>query len=224
MTCTASQDPRRATFARENGFETQAKRAFLSVLRVDLDHPGARAALGYVRHEGRWLTVEDRSRLLGLVEYKGRWVAPEEKAELEKRAKTKAAARRLAKEQAQEQARADRLAKQEARREERRERIASYQAALVRERARRRIAAAYADSTPSAYYGFRSQRGYLLPNGLIYPSSGSYTNTGCLPILGPQGVAGWSCPSPTYAYPWYGTQIQGSYNGGKWGLTWKIGF
>ena len=223
-TGTADERYRLAAFARENGFEAEAKQAFLSVLRVDLDHPGARVALGYVRHEGRWLTVEDRNRMLGLVEYKGRWVKPEEKAELEKQAKEKAEARKLAKEQAKEKVKADRLARREARREERRERIAAYEAALVRERARRRIAAAYADETPSTYYGLRSRRGYLLPNGQIYPTTGgyyspygSYTNTGCRPIRGPKGIAGWTCPSPTYTSPYYGTKIQGSYNGGKWG-------
>ena len=94
---TADERYRYATFAREHGFTSEAQRAFLSVLRVDLDHPGARAALGYVQHQGRWVTAADKNRLLGLVQYKGDWVKPEEKARLEEAARKEAKERREAK-------------------------------------------------------------------------------------------------------------------------------
>ena len=77
---TADERYRFAMFAREEGFTDEARKALLSVLRVDTDHPGARAALGYVQHEGRWITEEDRNLAMGLVQYRGEWLTPEEKA------------------------------------------------------------------------------------------------------------------------------------------------
>lgn len=222
---TADERYRYATFARENGFPAEAKHAFLSVLRVDLDHPGARAALGYVRHEGRWVTAADKNRLMGLVEHKGDWVKPEEKARLQEVARKEAEERREAKDEAKRKKAEARLARKAAEREARRDRIAAYDAALDRERARRRIADDYANESG---YGLTSTRGYLY-NGVIYPSGGFQTGGHCEPIRGPRGIAGWRCTTPSYGYGRqyrrsYGTRLSGSYDGGKWGVRWRVGF
>jgi len=71
-----------------------ARKAWRRALELDPDHAAARAALGFVRHEGEWLTPEQRDarvraaeeaamRARGQVLHEGRWVTPEEKARLE---------------------------------------------------------------------------------------------------------------------------------------------
>jgi len=65
------------------GANTLAQRIFESVLARDPDHPTARRALGYVRCEEEWTTVEDCHRLHGNVLYQGRWVSAQERTALE---------------------------------------------------------------------------------------------------------------------------------------------
>jgi len=43
----------------ENGLRKEARRTFRAVIKVSPDHEDARAALGYMRAEGRWLTRKD---------------------------------------------------------------------------------------------------------------------------------------------------------------------
>lgn len=66
------------------------------VLAIEPDHAGARRALGYVRHEGRWLTPVEHLKARGYVEFRGRWVQPAERdlvlaAEQARKAKAKTA-------------------------------------------------------------------------------------------------------------------------------------
>jgi hypothetical protein len=71
-----------------------ARKAWRRAIALDPDHAAARAALGYVRHEGEWMTPAERDarvrarqeaqrRAQGLVEHEGRWITPEDKARLE---------------------------------------------------------------------------------------------------------------------------------------------
>jgi hypothetical protein len=47
------------------------------VLDIEADNAEARRLLGYVQHDGRWVTPEDRNRQIGLVEFEGQWHKPE---------------------------------------------------------------------------------------------------------------------------------------------------
>ena len=57
---------RLAEWARGAGLDEQAEHELRAVLRLDADHAGARRALGYVRHDGTWVTREQRMRLLSV--------------------------------------------------------------------------------------------------------------------------------------------------------------
>ena len=74
-----------ATWAHEHKMHTAHKRLLNKVLKLDADHEGARQALGYVKHDGRWM-LEAKVALLekraeraameakGLKEVDGIWV------------------------------------------------------------------------------------------------------------------------------------------------------
>lgn len=55
-------------------------------LVADPDQPHARQALGFLRHQGAWVTGEERHQALGLVKYKDRWVTAEARDEAERAA------------------------------------------------------------------------------------------------------------------------------------------
>ncbi|MEZ6187220.1 MAG: hypothetical protein R3F62_19685 [Planctomycetota bacterium] len=221
---TADERYRFAVYAREHGFEDEALRAFYDVLRVDTNHPGARAALGYVQHEGQWVTLEDKYRSQGLVPYRGEWVSPEEKNERivaarEARLETerlKAETKRLERE--------ERRAEREAEREARRERLALAKAeaqAAQLEYAKARAEAeaeAIRNGVLNGYYvpGYSYPlygRYRVLGNGFLYPSSGYYCPQ--RPVLYGSGYRS------SFGL---GSSLRGFYNGGNWGLRWSVGF
>lgn len=49
----------------------------IQILRKDPDHRKTRILLGYTRHQGQWLTREQRMRARGYQRYKGRWRLPQ---------------------------------------------------------------------------------------------------------------------------------------------------
>ena len=221
---TADERYRFGVFCRENGFDDDAQEAFLSVLRLDLDHAGARAALGYVRHEGQWITVADRNRLLGLVEHRGEWMTPEERAGRVAEAREAAQAARREREEAvlaeRERRRAEREAEQEAERERRLARIKAYDEALARARAHEKAAREERESRrPTTVLGWGG--GGAIVNGLYYP-------------YGYPGPVGTRCgptivrPSPRIYSPpqrcTNGVGVSGRYNGGNWQLRWRLGY
>ncbi len=72
----------------------EAKRSMRKAVEVDPMHESANVWLGNVLYDGRWVTPEERERLVeeadvadrrarGLVKYGDRWVTPEEKANLD---------------------------------------------------------------------------------------------------------------------------------------------
>lgn len=222
---TADERYRFAVFCRDSGFADEAQRAFLAVLRVDTDHPGARGALGYVRQDGRWITVEDRNRALGLVEHEGEWLTPDDKAKRLAEAREVADARRAERDAELARARAQRDAERDEERAARRERAELYAREVVRERARQRALDSY-ERPGGIYSGYRG-------NGLL--SSGYYGYAGGIALPGggrlrvvttPSGYGLFSPPCTVVVRRGYsaGVQGSGSYRGGNWGLNWRFGF
>lgn len=225
---TADERYRFAVFCRDEGFADEAQRAFLAVLRVDTDHPGARGALGYVRQDGRWITVEDRNRALGLVEHEGEWITPDDKAKRLAEAREVAAARRAEREAELARARAQRDAEREEERVARRERAELYAREVVRERARQRALDSY-ERPGGIYSGYAGFPG----NGLL--GAGYYGYQGGIALPGggrlrvlttPSGYGLFSPPCPVVVRRGYSSGVRGSgsYRGGSWSLNWRFGF
>ena len=63
----------------KRGLTIQAQACAERVLEFDPDFAPARSALGFVRHEGAWLTLDEYQRARGKVFYDGLWVTPETK-------------------------------------------------------------------------------------------------------------------------------------------------
>lgn len=81
----ASDFTKLAAWARENGMPRYVTGLMRRALELDPDNADARAALGFVRHEGRWLTVAEHRKIQGDVQEGGRWVNALEKALAERR-------------------------------------------------------------------------------------------------------------------------------------------
>ena len=69
----------------ENGLPRRAKLAYQQAVRFDPEHAAARQALGYVRHDGRWMTHDEMMLATGHVRYEGRWITREQYLELRQR-------------------------------------------------------------------------------------------------------------------------------------------
>lgn len=65
-----------ALWCRENGLSQQAEKEFRGVLEQEPDHEKARESLGYQRHEGRWVTLDEAMTLRGYVRFRDQWVTP----------------------------------------------------------------------------------------------------------------------------------------------------
>ncbi len=214
---TADERYRFGAWCRDHDFKEEGQRAFLSVLRLDLDHTGARAALGYVLHEGRWLTRADKNRLEGLVEHDGAWVTPEKKAKLVAAEKEAARQARDARREAVE---ADKLARRQRREAERlakREARQERAQAISRARAWQRVTSTRWTNWGGGG-GFNSGR-VLYPYGFGgtcttgYRPYGSYVQ----PRWG-RGV------DRGYSYRRYGVQLNGNYSQGNTNLRWRVGY
>ncbi|MFC1671787.1 hypothetical protein ACFL01_01495 [Planctomycetota bacterium] len=60
----------------------KAKAAYWKSIELDPNHESAWRALGYVFHDGRWVTEEQAMLAKGFVRHKGKWMAPEERNRL----------------------------------------------------------------------------------------------------------------------------------------------
>lgn len=61
-------------WASKQGMYTQSREAFQKVIASAPDDAEAREALGFVQHEGRWLTEEQAYRAQGYVKVDGEWM------------------------------------------------------------------------------------------------------------------------------------------------------
>jgi hypothetical protein len=71
-----------ARWCQQHKMENQARDCYRRALDFDPDHAAARAALGFTRHEGRWLTEDELAQARGMVRHGDAWVTPEAKADL----------------------------------------------------------------------------------------------------------------------------------------------
>jgi hypothetical protein len=193
-------------WCREKGFDAEARAAFLSVLKLDPDHGGARAALGYVRDEGRWITEDDLMRSKGLVKFDGRWMTPTDKVKLEAEQAHKRELAREAAKKAEDEKEAKRRAKLDAEREARDARMRAYEDELARERAR------LSAEDPGDGFGLRVYDGPIGPYGCYYGPAffGGYW-AGPVPstndILAYAGVRSGRFRYPTRARPFLGRVV-----------------
>jgi hypothetical protein len=65
-----------AMWCKENGLYTQFKKELEMVLIISPDHEKARQALGYERHQGRWVTQDEAMAIQGYIQHKGQWMHP----------------------------------------------------------------------------------------------------------------------------------------------------
>jgi hypothetical protein len=65
-------------FAAQQGLSAQSRQAYQKVLAIAPDDAEARQALGYVLHDGKWLTEEESYRARGFVKFHGEWMTPAE--------------------------------------------------------------------------------------------------------------------------------------------------
>lgn len=80
-------------WAASAGISTQSREAYQKALTVDPSDAEAREALGFVWHNGTWMTEEDSYRAQGFVRYQGEWMTPAEVQVHEATAATEQAAR-----------------------------------------------------------------------------------------------------------------------------------
>ncbi|MCE9634857.1 MAG: hypothetical protein K8T90_04055 [Planctomycetes bacterium] len=83
-----------ADWARDHGMPTFETKHLKAAIDSDPDHAAARARLGFIRYEDRWVTDEEYHLARGFVRVGGAWVSKDEilRRESERRAKEMAAA------------------------------------------------------------------------------------------------------------------------------------
>src|SRR5688572_1166935 len=75
----ASDFTKLAAWAKENNLPRYVAPTMRRALELDPENAEARAALGYVRRDGRWLSQDEQKKQQGRVNEGGRWVHPMEK-------------------------------------------------------------------------------------------------------------------------------------------------
>ncbi len=73
-----------ADWCSQNHLSSQRNQEMEKIIQLDPDHAKARAALGYTKRDGEWMTRDDVMRKNGYIRYKGRYVSSAELELLEK--------------------------------------------------------------------------------------------------------------------------------------------
>lgn len=73
-----------ADWCSQNHLTSQRHQELEKVIQLDLDHTKARAALGYTKRDGEWMTRDEVMQKNGYIKYKGRYVSSAELELLEK--------------------------------------------------------------------------------------------------------------------------------------------
>ncbi|HYG76313.1 MAG TPA: hypothetical protein VEK08_15010 [Planctomycetota bacterium] len=73
-------------WAAERNLQRYRDEALKKTVELNPDHARARSGLGFVKHDGAWITLVERNQRMGLVLHEGRWV-PREAREEARRAK-----------------------------------------------------------------------------------------------------------------------------------------
>jgi len=71
-----------ALWAKKRRLDKEAELEFEQILEIDPDNATARRNLGYEKLAGRWVQSEEAKLARGMVEYQGRWMTPQEKQRL----------------------------------------------------------------------------------------------------------------------------------------------
>lgn len=71
-----------AIWCRQNELETEATTHLESALELNPDNPRARQLLGYERIKGQWIRGPELYKAKGLVEHRGRWITPQQRTKL----------------------------------------------------------------------------------------------------------------------------------------------
>lgn len=94
-----------ARFCRERRLYPEMEKTYRELLAFSPDDPEARATLGYVRKDGRWVTESEHRREEGFVSFEGMWITPASLATLlEERQEAQALAHQRREEAAQREA------------------------------------------------------------------------------------------------------------------------
>ena len=83
-----------AAWAKENGMPRYVPDLMRRAIELDPENADARAALGHVRHQDKWVTQSEFRKQQGQVQDRGRWVLPLEK-ELQERRRLDSESKRL---------------------------------------------------------------------------------------------------------------------------------
>ena len=76
-----------AEWCQQNKLGAQRRTHLERIVELDPDHARARALLGYIKAEGKWLTQKEFQESRGLVRYGDKWITPQEVDILKKREK-----------------------------------------------------------------------------------------------------------------------------------------
>ena len=74
---------RLARYCKEHGLTKQMREELAIVLALAPEHEAARREMGYVRHDGKWLTSDEVRIAQGYVKFRGKWITKAYKARLE---------------------------------------------------------------------------------------------------------------------------------------------
>jgi hypothetical protein len=71
-----------ALWAKQRGLQKEAEIEFQQILEMDPDNAVARRHLGFTKVAGKWVQSEEAMLAQGMVQYQGRWMTPQEKQRL----------------------------------------------------------------------------------------------------------------------------------------------